>query len=109
MITSSAQCAVNSSDKDTYLTWSNMKWNVFGNVTAYNVSKKEICKTSDGKTNFFLTGGNLFKMFLAIIGIFLRHLHFHGRVYADMPEVGKLQSSKTNKCPRNGYISSKDC
>ena len=65
MITSSAQCAVNSSDKDTYLTWSNMKWNVFGNVTAFNVSKKEICKTSDGKTNFFLTGGNLFKKIVA--------------------------------------------
>ena len=66
MITSSTQCAVNSSEEYTYLTWNNMKWNIFGNVTAYYESKKEICKTSDGTTNFFLTGGNLFEMFLAI-------------------------------------------
>ena len=72
MITSSAQCAVNSSEEDTYLTWNNMKWNVYGNVTAYNVSKKEICKTSDGKTNFFLTGGNLFKKSLTIRWIFFK-------------------------------------
>ena len=56
-LTNSEACIVQE-DYQVYLTWNEMKWDVFGNVTEYNESNKNMCKLKENITDIFLTGFN---------------------------------------------------
>ena len=55
-LTTSKECTGKVNDEDLYLAWPRMKWNITGNIQVFNESKKNLCRTSDGKTSIWLTG-----------------------------------------------------
>ena len=56
-LTNSEACTVQE-DYQVYLTWNEMKWDVFGNVTEYYESNNDVCKLKENTTDIFLTGFN---------------------------------------------------
>ena len=56
-MTTSKDCTANHIDRDKiYLSWDDMKWNIFGTVDVFNVSTKEVCRPKSQTTNIFLPG-----------------------------------------------------
>ena len=54
-ITNSEHCVVDESS-DLYLSWNDMKWNKFGNISEYNETKGNMCQIRYNITTIFLTG-----------------------------------------------------
>ena len=54
-ITNSEHCVVDESS-DLYLSWNDMKWNKFGNISRYNETKGKMCQIRYNISTIFLTG-----------------------------------------------------